>query len=86
LHQAQDTAGDEAADRPAHGAERETSATSKPRNRKAEATASFEAAVTKEMGIDDAVGNREAETRHKKVGDLFPHVFGVGFFHGPVQN
>jgi hypothetical protein len=46
LHQTQDAAGDEAADRPADGTVGETSAISKPGNGKAEATASLEAAVT----------------------------------------
>ncbi|HMD38085.1 MAG TPA: hypothetical protein VKH15_02325 [Candidatus Acidoferrum sp.] len=49
--------------------------------------ASLEAAVTEKMRIDNTFSNRQAEARHKKVHDLFPHKLGVGFFHGvsPVR-
>ncbi|SRR5229473_4212417 len=83
FYQAQDTAGDEAADGPAHGVVSEAGTTSEPRNGKAETTLSFEAAVTEEMRIDDAVRRGQAQTR-RKVLELFPRLFGVWFFvcHG----
>jgi hypothetical protein len=79
LDQAQDTAGDEATHGPAHSVGAETGTASEPRNGKPELKLSFEAAVTEEMRIDDAVGSGHAETR-RQVLELFPHLFGVGFF------
>lgn len=83
FQQAQGTAGDEATNGPADGIVRETRAASEPGNGETEAKPSLEAAVTKEMRIDDAVGNRQAKTRNKEVLELFPQVFGIGLgFHG----
>jgi hypothetical protein len=52
-----------------------------------EAKLSFQAAVAEEMRVDDAVGGGQAQTRDQEVLELFPHLFGVGFFgrHGSVQ-
>jgi hypothetical protein len=87
LHQAQDTTGDEAADSPAHRVVGETSTASEPGNGKAELKVSLETAMAKEMRIDGAVGDREAQTRNQKVLKLFPHLCGIQFFsgHGPIQ-
>ena len=79
LHQAQDAAGDEAPHGPTHGVAAEADTASEPGNGKPEPKLSFKAAVTEEMRIDDAVGSGHAETR-RQVLELFPHVFGVGFF------
>jgi hypothetical protein len=80
LHEAQDTARDEAAHGPAHRVVRETSTASEPRDREAQAKPSLESAMAEEMRINDAVGGGEAETRRKKVLELFPHACGVGLF------
>jgi len=83
FHEAQDAPGDEPANGPAHGVSAETYTPSEPGNGKAEVKLPFQAAVTEEMSIDDAVGSGEAETR-RQVLELFPHPFGAGFFdfHG----
>jgi hypothetical protein len=53
-------------------------------NGKAEAGAAFEAAVAQEVRIDGALDDGEAQTGDEKIFELFPEVFGVGFFvfHG----
>jgi len=80
----QDTVGDEAAHSPANGVVGETRTTSEPEDGELEPKLSFEAAVADEMRVDRAVGGGQAQTRDQKVLELFPHLFGVGFFgwHG----
>lgn len=87
LHQAQDAAGDEAPHGPAHGVAAEADTASEPRNGKPEPKLSFEAAVTEEMRIDDAVGGGQAEAR-RQVLELFPHLSEVEFFvfHGWIRS
>ena len=63
LQQAQDTVGDEAADSPADGVVGETRAPSEPEDGELQLQVSFQAAVAKEMRVDDAVGSRELQTR-----------------------
>jgi hypothetical protein len=70
--QAQDTTRDEAAHGPAHRVVRETSSASEPRNGKAQAKPTFEAAMAEEMRINDEIGGGEAETR-SEVLKLLPH-------------
>lgn len=84
--EAQDTVGDEAAHSPASGVVGEARTASEPEDRELEPKLSFEAAVAKEVRIDDAVGGGQAQTRDKEVLELFPHLCGVGFFgwHGSV--
>jgi len=79
FREAQDAAGDEPADGPAHGVATEADTASEPGNGKPELKLSFQAAVAEKMRIDDAVGDGQAETR-SKVLELFPYAFGVGFF------
>ena len=87
FHEAQDTVRDEAAHSPANGVVAETRTTSEPEDGELEPKLSFEAAVAEEMRVDHAVGGGQAQTRDQKVLELFPHLFGVGFFgwHGSVQ-
>ena len=80
LHQAQDTAGDEATDGPAHRVGGETSTASEPRHGEAKTKLALEAAMAEEMIINDAIGGVEAETRSKRILTLFPHVCCVGNF------
>ena len=79
LHKAQHTARDEPADGPAYGVAAEADTSSEPGNGKPELKLSFQAGVTEEMRIDDAVGRGQAQAR-RKVLELFPHLFGIGFF------
>ncbi len=79
LEQAQEASGYQAADGPAHGVAAEADTPSEPGNGKAEPKLSFQAAVTEKMRVDDAVGGGQAQAR-RKVLELFPHLFGVGFF------
>jgi len=83
LHEAQDAARDEPADGPPCRVATETDTASEPGNGKAELKLSFQAAVTKKVSIDDAVGSGKAETR-REVLKLFPHPFGARYFdfHG----
>lgn len=83
LDQSQEASRYQAAHGPTHGVATETDTASEPRNGKPELKFSFEAAVTKKMSIDDAVGHRQAQAR-SKVLELFPHPFGIGSFdfHG----
>jgi hypothetical protein len=80
FHEAQEAARDEPADAPAHGVAAETDTPSEPGNGKPELKLSFQATVTEKMGIDDAVGSRQAEARGEVL-ELFPHAFGTGFFN-----
>ena len=83
--EAQDTLRDEAAHGPANGVVGETRTTSEPEDGKLEPKVSLEAAVAEEMRVDRAVGGGQAETRDQEVLELFPHVFGVGFFGWHVE-
>jgi hypothetical protein len=38
--------------------------------------------MAKEMGIDNAVGQRKVELRREDVFHLFPHLYGIDFFVG----
>jgi hypothetical protein len=57
FREAQDAAGDEPADGPAHGVATEADTASEPGNGKPELKLSFQAAVAEKMRIDDAVGD-----------------------------
>jgi hypothetical protein len=80
FHEAQDTVGDEAAHRPANGVVGETGTTSEPEDGELEAKLSFQTAVAEEMRVDHAVGGGQAQARDQEVLELFPHLFGIGFF------
>jgi hypothetical protein len=84
LDQAQSTVSNEAADGFARGGIREARSSGEPGNGKAQPAAAFEATVPKKVGINGAVYDRQAQTWHQKVFQVFPDLFGVGFlgFHG----
>jgi hypothetical protein len=82
--QAQDAEIEQAPRRATGGHGTETDTAGEPGNGKTEAEPPFEAAVAQEMRIDGALDDREAQAQDEKVLELFPEVFGVGFFvvHG----
>jgi hypothetical protein len=82
--QAQDAKIEEAAQGAARGHGTEADTAGEPGNGKTEAGPAFEAAVSEEITIDGALGDREAQARDDYIIELFPEVFGVGFFifHG----
>lgn len=82
--QAQGALGDEAADGLTRGSAGEASTTGEPGNGKPEPEPPFEATMPQEMRIDSAVDDAETQPRDEEVLELFPDVFGVGFFvfHG----
>ena len=84
LDETQDTVGDEAAHSPANGVGGETRTTSEPEDGELEAKLSLQAAVAEEMRVNNTVGGGQAEARGQEILELFPHLFGVGFFgwHG----
>jgi hypothetical protein len=84
LYQAQSTVGNEAADGLARGGIREARSPGEPGNGKAQPAAAFEATVPKKVGINGAVYDGQAQTRHQMVFEVFPDLFGVGLFsfHG----
>jgi hypothetical protein len=82
--QTQDAEIEEAPKRATRGHGTEADTAGEPGNGKAEAEPPFEAAVAQEMRIDGALDDGEAQARDEKIFELFPDVFGVGFFvfHG----
>jgi hypothetical protein len=58
-------------------------AVGEPRDGKMETAFALQMTVTKKMNVNSAIGGGEFEMRNKKVGELFPDEFGVGFlgFH-----
>lgn len=82
--QAQDAEIEEASQGATRGHLAEADTTGEPGNGKAEAEPPFEAAVAQEMRIDGALDDRETQARDEKIFELFPDMFGVGFFvfHG----
>jgi len=85
LHEAQHAPGKETAQRIARGPGREPHAAGEPGNGKAQAAAAFEMAMAEEVRINGPLRYRQAQTRHEKVFEVFPDLFGVEFFvfHGP---
>ena len=82
--QAQSALGHEAADGLARGSAGEASTTGEPGNGEPEPEPPFETTMPQEMRIDSAVDDGETQPRDEEVLELFPDVFGVGFFvfHG----
>ncbi len=82
--QAQGAVIKEAAQRATRGHLAEADTTGEPGNGEAEPGPAFEAAVPQEVRIDGAFDDGEAQPRDEKILELFPDVFGVGFFvfHG----
>jgi hypothetical protein len=85
LDQAQSTVGNEAAEGFARGGIREARSSGEPGNGKAQPAAAFEATVPKKVGINGAVYDGQTQTRHQKVFQVFPDLFGVGLFDFHVQ-
>ena len=82
--QAENALVEETAHRLTRGSDGEASTPGEPGNGKAEAELPFEAGMAQEMRIDRAVDDGEAEARDEIVFQVFPELFGVGFFvfHG----
>jgi hypothetical protein len=84
FHYAQGAMGHEAAYGLARGRAGNAGAAGKPLNGELKAAEAFEAAVAQEVRIDGAIGDGEAQPRNEKVFEVFPNLFGIGFFvfHG----
>jgi hypothetical protein len=85
LDQAQSAVSDEAADGFARGGMRKARSSGEPGNGKVQSEAAFEAAVPKKVGIYGAVYDGQAQPRDEKIFELFPDLFGAGFFGFHVQ-
>jgi hypothetical protein len=59
---------------------RDTSTSGEPGKGEAEQGPAFETAMPQEMRIDAALRDGQAQIGNEHVIELFPHVFGVGFF------
>src|SRR4029077_19753322 len=82
--EAERTEGGEAADRFTDGAGADADAAGEPGHGEAELEPAFETAVTDEVRIDGAVGDRQAQPREEKVLELYPKMLEIQFFafHG----
>jgi len=84
LHQAQHAPREEAAQRIARGPGGEPHTTCQPGNGEAQARAAFQVAMAEQVRIDGTLCDGQAQPRDEKILELFPDLFGVGFFvfHG----
>jgi hypothetical protein len=84
FHQAQNVLLNKPPHRITHGAAAQAKMSRQPQNRKPQLRLPFQVAVPKKVGINGAVYDRQAQTWHQNVFQVFPDLFGVGFlgFHG----